>query len=168
MKINNINTSCTGFTLFTTKDISKSQFINLCYELENEFNDYYSTDKYKFSPERISEGGIIYNNFNDNSHYKTMRFFLTDKYSCTKRSLYGFVTENIMDEWINDSSILIKSESYIGTYLKSFNQAPQWTKDELNIFKKCFENIGLIIHELPSRLKLKELSDPHYYTNLFY
>jgi hypothetical protein len=145
-KLNN----CEGFILEAVKNISKKEFIELCNNLQNEFNNYYNTDEYSFRPECITEGGIVFNNFNnfDNNinTYKSMRIYFVEKSntSSRKKNLYGWINNNIADEWISDESILINKDEYIRTYTKCIN-APKWDKYELTIFKKCFENIGLFI-----------------------
>ena len=150
-KLNN----CEGFILEAVKNISKKEFIELCNNLQNEFNNYYNTYDYSFRPECISEGGIVFNNFNnfnnDINTYKSMRTYFVEKNGshtfCGKKKLYGWINNNIADEWIIDESILINKGEYIGTYTKCSN-APKWDKYELTIFKKCFENIGLFIVKL--------------------
>jgi len=140
--------NCKGFILEAVKNISKKEFVQLCNNLQIEFNNYYNTDDYSFRPECISEGGIIFNNFNNRNSYKSMRMYFTDKnYVAKIKSLYGWINDNIKDEWMNDENILINENEYIKTYMKC-NNAPKWYKDELKIFKKCFENIGLFTIKL--------------------
>jgi hypothetical protein len=59
----------------------------------------------------------------------------------------------------------------LGTYLKSFRNAPQWSNDELKIFQKCFNNVGLIINKLPSKKIIKYYAPNkicyEYYLKLF-
>lgn len=163
-----LNTYCNGFQLQSTKDISKKEFVELCNNLQTKFNEYYNTTKYIFSPECITEGGIVFNNFNTRYEYKSMRMYFTNKQNnCRIASLYGFINTNIKEEWVNDENILINNNAYIGTYLKSFDDAPKWTNDELRIFKECFENVGLYIVKLPSKKNLKTLNTPTYYLRLF-
>lgn len=161
-----LNTYSTGFELKSIKDISKKEFVELCNNLEYKFNNYYNTNEYSFSPECICEGGIVFNNFNNRDKYKSLRIFFYDKRS-GMHSLYGTIHPNIKEEWIKDESILIGNNSVIGTFLKSFYNAPKWTSDELKIFKECFENIGLYIETLPNRKELKCLKNSSYYINLF-
>ena len=141
---------CEGFILEAVKNVSKKEFIELCNNLKNEFNNYYNTDDYSFRPECITEGGIVFNNFNDINSYKSMRIYFVEKeyntFSRTK-NLYGWINNHIADEWISDDDILINKDEYIGTYARC-NNAPNWDKYELTIFKKCFENIGLFIVKL--------------------
>jgi hypothetical protein len=168
MSIPRTNTYCRGFRLVAIKNISKKEFVELCNNLQKEFNDYYNSNDYSFSPECITEGGIVFNNFGMGSTngYKTMRIYFTDKFGGMKQSLYGMINDHIKDEWINDESILIDKDKYLGTYLKSFYNAPQWTNDELKIFEKCFNNIGLIVNKLPTKKELA--SGSNYYLKLFY
>ncbi len=169
MKNEEVNTYCSGFQLISQKNITKKEFVELCNDLQIEFNNYYNTNDYSFSPECISEGGIIFNNFENRSEgYKTMRIYFTDKdNSCRLNSLYDTINRNIKQEWIKDENILINKNVYLGTYLKSFRNAPPWTNDELKIFIKCFNNIGLVIKKLPTKKDLKKYDKPSYYINLF-
>jgi hypothetical protein len=166
MNESKLNTYSHGFTLKSIKDISKKEFVELCNNLEYKFNNYYNKNEYSFSPECITEGGIVFNNFNNKDNYKSMRIYFLDKNS-GMRSLYGTIEPNIKEEWIKDESILINNNAIIGTFLKSFYNAPKWTFDELKIFKECFENIGLYIETLPTRKELKGLKKSSYYINLF-
>ena len=167
--MNTQKTYCSGFQLVAINNISKKEFVELCNNLQKEFNNFYKSNDYSFSPECISEGGVIFNNFNgDIDGYKSMRIFFTDKDGGMKiKSLYGFINNNIKNEWINDQSILIDKNKYLQTFLKSFGNAPKWTNDELKIFKKCFDNIGLVIKKLPTKKELKTYCNSTYYLNLF-
>jgi hypothetical protein len=176
MNENEINTYCSGFILKSIKDISKKEFVELCYNLQYKFNIYYNTNEYSFSPECITEGGIVFNNFNNETKYKTMRMYFTNEKDGTRiKNLYGFINNDIKEEWKNDikeewkndENILINNNVYIGTYLKSFRDAPKYTSDELKIFIECFENIGLYIEKLPTKKELKRLKNYSYYLNLF-
>jgi hypothetical protein len=143
-----INTYCSGFQLYSIKNITRKEFVELCNNLQKEFNNHYNVNDYSFSPECITEGGIIFNNYNNNiDGYKTIRLFFTENnvIDGKREKLYGFINENIKNEWIMDEGILIEKDRYLGTFLKSFHNAPKWTKEELRIFKYCFNNIGLII-----------------------
>lgn len=140
-----INTYCSGPELFSLKNISKREFVELCINLENEFNNFYNTKEYSFSPECITEGGIIFNNFNEynTNGYKTMRIYFIKEPGGIKK-LYGYINKNIKNEWINEESILIEKNKNLGTCLKSFKNAPEWTNEELKIFENCFKKFGLI------------------------
>ena len=68
------------------KIYQKKKIIELCNNLQNEFNNYYNTDDYSFSPERITEGGIVFNNFNNNINtYKSMRIYFVEKSNTCSR-----------------------------------------------------------------------------------
>jgi len=80
--------------------ITKKEFIELCILLSNEFNNYYNTNEYVFTPEAISEGGILFKNFNDGNKYKTMilRIILDNGYYY--RNGYSGM-ESFYTVWIN-------------------------------------------------------------------
>jgi len=56
MPNNETYTKC--YDLISTKSITKKEFIELCILLSNEFNNYYNTNEYVFTPEAISE--VVY------------------------------------------------------------------------------------------------------------
>lgn len=166
--MNTINTLCNGFTLVAYKNITKKQFVQMLNNLQKKFNDHYDTDEYNFSPELISEGGIVFDNFNDKNKYKTMRlYFIDNKSKCQTESLYGTISTNTKEKWKTIENILIKKDQYLGTFLKSFRDAPGWTADELKIFIDCFDKMGLMIDTIPTTKELKKLKNQEYYLNLF-
>ena len=147
-----INTNCKGFTIKAFKNITKKEFIELCNNLAHTFNNYYKRTEYSFRPECITEGGIEFDNFH-RPNKKTMRMRFID-YENNRMfrgdfRLYGWIFDNIKKVWINDETILINKNEYIDTHLKSFGDAPKWIIQELEIFKDCFQKIGLKIINLP-------------------
>jgi len=163
-----INTYCKGLTLVSERDISKKGFVQMLLNMQERFNDHYKTNDYSFNPERISEGGIVFNNFNNKEKYKTMRLYFLDKQhgNCVK-SLYGRITDDTKDEWKENNEILVGKNLYLGTFLKSFRDAPKWTNDELKIFIQCFNDAGLTIYKIPTKRELKILDNSKYYLDLF-
>ncbi len=55
MNNEHINTYCNGFELIAIKNISKKEFVELCNNLQKEFNIFYGKNDYSFSPECITE-----------------------------------------------------------------------------------------------------------------
>lgn len=165
--VDKINTYCGGYQLLAKKNVSKKVFVELCDNLATEFNNYYKTKDYSFSPECISEGGIIFNNFNEHRNaYKSMRIFFYDTKS-GYLPLYGFISTHEKEKWIDDDGILIEKNKKLQTTLKSFYNAPPWTNIELKIFLKCFENAGLFLSKKPNKKELKKLDRSMYYLDLF-
>lgn len=163
-----MNTHCCGFNLISSKNITKQDFVYLCDNLEKDFNEIYNTQEFSFSPELITEGGIIFNNYENNDGYKSMRLYFCDKNYIGVRTnnLYNFINKEIKNEWVNNNNILIKKNEYLGTFLKSRNKAPKWNNKDLEIFEKCFNNIGLIIDRIPTKKQLRAYSKES--VNLFY
>jgi hypothetical protein len=169
MEDNYINTYIGGFILLAFKDITKNDMFELCNNLGNRFNSYYNINNYSFSPECITEGGIVFDNFNKIDCYKTMRLYPSDKKGNRIRNLYGIIHDNIKEDWVNNTDILIYKNEYINTFLKSFKGAPEWTNEELKIFIDCFQNIDIYIYKLPTKKLLTEKTRrPKYYLDLFY
>ncbi len=161
-------TYCGGFELTANKNISKKEFILLCDNLKYKFNEYYDTDEFSFKPEQITEGGIVFENFNTclKNAYKTMRIYFINDGRITP--LYGCIPVNVKQEWKDNDDILILQNQRIGTFLKSFGDAPEWTNQELQIFKKCFACVGLTITRLPKKWLKKESYKYKYYNELFH
>lgn len=97
-----------------------------------------------------------------------MRLYFADKYYGDRiKSLYGLITDNVMDDWKENDEILINENQYLGTFLKSFGKAPKWTNDELKMFIQSFNDVGIKIYKLPSKKMLKILENSKYYISLF-
>ena len=152
-------TYTSGFTLKPTRDITKNDLYNICYDL----NKYFSTD-YSFIPEPITEGGILFlkhpNKYNTNRAYKSMRFS-----SQSGRIRWPCIDEdNVMNEWKDNNDIIFKkymrndSNTKIGTFLKAFCGADVWTLEELKIFNRVFEKHGIdSFSKMPSKKCLIEI-----------
>jgi len=156
-------TNTSGYSLFTLNDITTHVFITLCENLEKEFNIYYKTDCFKFGPEKIYEGGILFLNFPNKTQemYKTMRIYVEeDSESAQDRESdkWPFIEDNTINKWkLNKPQKLISKGRKVGTRLKSFERAPIWTKEELKLFQICFNQIGIDIIK-SSYPKIKNLS----------
>lgn len=127
------STYTNGITFKTTKSITKKDMITLCDLLKVKFpND-------SFEPEAIIEGGIKYK-YEDN-RYKSVR--LCAHYN-SSRGEWPRINDNVMSEWKNNDDIIFPEENTFSTYLKSFHGAPVFTLDELKIWEKCFNEIGIV------------------------
>ncbi len=131
------NTCCDGISLYSYKDITKQDFTELIEKLQKRFNHEFN----------FSKGRIRFNNID----YKSMKLYFINK----------------SEKWDFTNDILIKENTYLGTFLKSFNDAPPWTNSELMIFIECFYDIGLRICRTPEKKILKMSDNPKYYINLF-
>lgn len=151
MQEEEINTYCQGFSLIARKNVTKKEFIQFLNNLSECFNQHYKTTEYSFSPEQITEGGIVFDNFNCPEKYKTMRLYFTTKQLSGKTSLYGnqWIKDTVKEDWKDSNEILIPEGSYLDSFLKSFCAAPKYTNTELRIFLKCFNNIGLELYKKP-------------------
>lgn len=151
-----------GYRLKANKIICKKDFHNLCNDLTKEFNEFYKTNVYGFKPEAITEGGIVFTNFYDQQKtgYKSMRL-----HTITKVGTYGMITDNVMEEWKNNEEILCKEGCILGTSLKSLGGASVWTYDELKIFEKCFNKIGISCSQYPEEKALCFTFDFKQYLN---
>lgn len=80
---------------------------------------------------------------------------------------YPWVNKNSFEEWKTGEAFIItpardqkyhhgrKKNCVVGTFLKAFDGAPKWTKDELEKFVTCLEKIGLVKKE---RVNMKTLN----------
>ncbi len=135
-----MSTYTTGYSLKSIKNITKNDIITMCNLLNNAMPDY------KFEPEPIIEGGICYKFYNKNKWYKTVRLnFQRGGDGGDWGGSWPHINKNVMKEWVNNSDILLPENRKITTFLKSFYGAPSFTTEELKIWEKCFDQIGLII-----------------------
>jgi hypothetical protein len=107
--------------------------------LGQKFNNKYNTDLYSFFPERIAEGGIIWDNYPNKIGYKTM---------CISFNNYPWVDKIYENHTIlvhDQNKHIHRNPSLIGTFLKTFHGVPIWTPEELELFAECFEEIGIQI-----------------------
>jgi ssDNA-specific exonuclease RecJ len=140
-----------GYYIKAEKIIIKNDIITMCELLNKE--EYYN-NICTFEPEPLTEGGIIFKfKNNKNDWYKTMRIYFTNYNGCE----WYIVENNVMDEWKNNDDIIAnKNNKKIRTFLKSFNNAPRFTQEELKIWEKCFNEIGFVREgKYPSKKNLK-------------
>jgi len=124
-------------TLYTLRDITKNDIVNICSNLEVGYL-INNLGIQKFEPEPITEGGIRFKSYDGNG---------TGKYSCYKsirfsgNNSWPFIDKSCPWEY-DDMEMVIPRHSRIDLFLKAFHGAPKWTKDEKNIFKMVLTNNG--------------------------
>jgi hypothetical protein len=146
-----MKTYTTGFKLKPTRAVVKGDIVRLCELLQQSFGE-----GYNFEPEAILEGGIVWKDWPGKSGemYKTMRF----SYNVSWPS----VSDNVMEDWKNSedvTNIINKPNNcgkYVRTFLKAFDDAPYWTRKELNMFANCIEQtMDMTAHTFPPTKSLK-------------
>lgn len=146
MEEHKMDTYTSGYTIKSTRSISKLDIINICTQLNNQFGP-----GYEFVPEAITEGGILWKHFPEKSEkmYKTMRLGM----------YYDWAKVDPCDNveyWIKNPGDLCKSDIKFTTFLKSFFNAPSWTITELKIFEKCLSENGFkVFGNYPKKKNLK-------------
>jgi len=126
-----------GFSFVVGKDVTKSEFIELCELLTNEV---FFNNEYIFEPEPITEGGIIYrpvNNIGNVFKYKSIRFH-------NQKSTWPRINTEVLKEWRKNDDILFYKGYKFDTFLKSFGDSPLYTLEELKILASYFNLFGLI------------------------
>ncbi len=132
-----ITTYTYGYRLISKKDITKNDIIILCNMLNKEFEN--ESPKIKFVPEPITEGGIQFIFEGNERWYKSIRLGIRDK-----RGKWPYIElSTVFDEWNQNNDVVINKKNEFQLFLKAFHGAPVFTVDELKIFEKCFEQIGL-------------------------
>ena len=153
-----MNTYTSGYDLFFTRNITKGDMVNICNDLTSRFNN-----GYIFEPEPMSDGFI----YIKNQKYKCMRL------SCFRTPL---VLPNVMEEWKDSKDIFVSKtvednfkgkrkhysstrmgfngQNYIGTFLKSFYDAPAWTIKELELIKDVLFEYDILTTNIKA-VKLK-------------
>jgi len=128
-----------GYKIKSVKEITKKDIITMC-KLLSSRKEY--CNLCEFRPYGNSEGGGIKYVFKEGFNEiwnKTVMLF-----SVSKRRKWPLVNENVMTEWIDDDEIIYNTNRRILFFLKSFNEAPFFTIEELKIWEECFEQIGII------------------------
>ena len=140
-----------GLTLKTERIITKDDIITMCKLLNSK--DAYS-NLCEFQPERISEGGIIFrfNNLN-NKWYKSVRLCVGRNESKGK---WYLIDDNCLSEWSGNNDIIFDKNNIFTLFLKSFDGAPLFTIEELEIWEECFNQIGIVnVGKYPTKKSLK-------------
>jgi hypothetical protein len=135
-----------GLRLKTKKNITKNDIIIMC-NLLNGHCEY--SNLCEFTPEGITEGGILFK-FNDDFNknwYKSVRLCVG--------GCWPWVNEHVMTEWSGNNDGILQINTNFTLFLKSFNGAPLFTLNELKIWEKCFNHIGIIrVGKYPSKKSL--------------
>ena len=143
-----IITYTSGFNFKSTKNITKADFVLMSKIISTNLNNLYNTESdYEVIPEAISEGGFKFIKFTNKTEpmYKSFRIhILNQNYS------YASVHEStVLTDWVNDDTVIIHPKMKGSTFIKAFDDAPRWTKEELTIFKECFQTFGAICNKFP-------------------
>jgi hypothetical protein len=90
----------------------------------------------KFTPERITEGGLYFN-FADKppGWYKTVRFH---------NIIWSWIDEDAIEKWEHSDQVLIAKGYVIETTLKAMGGAPAFSKEELAALGEVFNQHGLV------------------------
>jgi len=137
-----------GPTFLPTRNITGQMLIDACAELGKLFNAKYATNKYEFSPEEITDGGIQWISWpgKTDQMYKTIRIYFSD---------YPMV-----HEFISDPTIVIdrrsdlpyalydgdtKRSAWLGTFFNAFRGAPAWNSDDFEIFIGVLASMGMVL-----------------------
>ncbi len=63
--------------------------------------------------------------------------------------------EDVMSEWFENTNIIFAANTKFNITLKHLDGAPQFTIEELQIWEKCFNQIGIEnVGKYPSKIKL--------------
>lgn len=129
------STYINGIEFKTTKVITKNDIVVMCELLHEKFPEC------SFKPEPTSEGGIQYIFKNNKAWYKTVRFCV---HYDSSQGNWTWVNDNVMSEWKNNDDMIFPNNNKFSTYLKSFQGAPIFTIQELQIWEECFNEIGIV------------------------
>lgn len=116
-----MRTYCQGPRLFTTRNITKSDFIKIC-------------DQMGCCPEAITEGGFHYLN---TPGYKSLRL------RANPNRWPWIDEEKVVSEWRDNNDILLDANLTFSCFLKAFSGAPAYTYEELLNWKTAFESVGI-------------------------
>lgn len=125
-------TNMKGRPYKATKIIYKKDIVELCNLLSN--SDYFK-DICRFVPEPVYGGGIKFVYKENGKLFKTVRLGIR---------YFPFMDDNVMDNWKNSKDIVLEKDKRIKTSLKSFDGAPAFTIEEINVFETHLKEIGFV------------------------
>lgn len=135
-------TATSGFSYGFGDSITTKDIVHIIDDLHKMF-----PVGYKFTPERILEGGILFEEFPGKTEkmYKTFRFQIQSP--CIGK--WPWIEDGILDLWRKQDPVIIwknpskKISLNCSSYLKAYDGAPLWTNEELDKFKDAFANVGV-------------------------
>lgn len=143
-----MNHYCEGYKLHVMRNITKRDMVVLCDLLKTEFDRIYNTTEFQFEPEKRAEGGIEFINFPGKTPdmYKDVRFLQCGVSWDPKKQLSRFwpqiIPPDVSTAWKEDESVIFKHPFKMSTTLQALRGAPSFTKTELEIFERCFNQVG--------------------------
>jgi hypothetical protein len=171
-----LTTYVPGFDIKAEKDITKSDLVDLCEALNDRIGDQDSkveppskkrrktskttTEKEKkkadFRPQAISEGGIEYCHERENGKQrKSFRIGFNTPYNTRARNWPRLNQETVMTDWQGSTDVIMRRGRCTNTYLKAWEPAPMFTKQELKTICEVFEKHGLTrIGRIPFKYEL--------------
>ena len=128
--------------LKATEPVHMKDIVRVC-QLLSEDKDF--QDKCSFTPEGITEGGILCN-FKEgvapDDAYKSVRLCIGFS---GNRSRWPYLDETTaMTDYANSDMHLFEKNEKFTIILKVFYGAPAFTHKELMVWEKCFNEIGVV------------------------
>jgi len=123
-----------GFRMSPTRDITKHDVALMCRDLERHY-------QVPFTPEAISEGGIVW--IDQGERYKSIRVHFNDGYP-----RWPIIRGGEAVDWLNDHSILCPRRNRVGEIkkieivLKSQGDGLEWTRENVRTIADVFEANG--------------------------
>ena len=139
-----ITTCRRSFTMKFTRIITKGDLVNMSQDLTSELNILHSTNTITVKPEDITEGGFLIEYQENPGWYKSMRFLQEGYSGGANIKSFPWVPRNVMEEWVNSQDEIFCLKTKISTCLKAFNNAPEWSRDEINILKQVLSMYGVV------------------------
>lgn len=136
-----MNTYTRGYELNFSRLVTTHDFVWLCGLLNKLFNEKFNTNEYCFEPEPITEGGIIFKNWPNKTseQYKSFRFGPRND----NMGKWPKIEEDVLQKWKTTQPVVVFTGGNTPTTLKAFDTAPSWTIEELKLFEKALETIGV-------------------------
>ena len=149
-EIRSLNTYKSGHSLMFEHDITKTNMVALCLDLNKEFEK----EGCMFEPEKITDGFLVFTNYKLGD-YKCMRL-----HTRNGGGLWPWVPKDVMTSWEDDETVIFRKHEVLEgsstafgvqqfkneghhTFLKAFDSAPAWTRGELERFGLVFKKYGI-------------------------
>lgn len=145
------NTNAEGPTLEFLKDMTKKDLVALHTLLSTKFTEFYSKNVTVGNCDSDA-GGLAFTSGTTGN--KSMRFRWAYSNRNKHKNYYNFQELKGLFgayEANSDDDIIVRKGTTLSTSLRSYDGAPIWTLDELEIFKDCLGEFAVCCTKMPTR-----------------
>lgn len=130
-----------GWRVTFKQGLTRGQLMDICQALSAALSEAHGTPV-QASPEKICEGGIELKFAEHPEWYKTIRFssgYLNAGYANRK---WPYIHEGTLATWVDSPEELFVPGGILGTFIKAFTGAPDWTREQMQCVEAQFKRVG--------------------------